>query len=86
MTLCIKCNFRGSYTCWFNHPTYIKFVKNSDINPMQCYEVKMLLCSILEEAGLNPICVNFSKSVRDLVHSVNSFLRKSLSSFRVKYL
>lgn len=71
-----KHSFSRSYTCFNSYSDYIHYIKNSDIEPLPPYEVKMILYHFIEDIDLNPEKINWKKSIRDLCHSVNSFLKK----------
>lgn len=76
MILYVRKHFSRSYTCFYSYANYVQYIKNSDIEPMLPHEVKMVLYHFLEDCELNPERVDWNKPIRDLCHSVNSFLKK----------
>lgn len=72
----IKHPFSRSYTCFYSHADFNEYIKNSDINPLASFEVKMILYHFLEDCELSPEKIDWNKSIRDLCHSVNNFLKK----------
>lgn len=71
-----------TYTCFYSYSDHIYYIKNSDIEPMCPREVKMVLYHFVEDTELNPEKINWNKSIRDLSHSVNSFLKKHNIKYR----
>lgn len=86
MILVVDSVFRGCYSCYYDYPDHVEYVKNSDINHMTSYEVKMLFYHFLQNCGLNPEKINYSKSIRDLSHSVNSYLKQNKLYSRIVFL